>query len=848
MAKFFKGLAITLLILIFLAGLTVLGGYIYFRSKFGIDVFNTIRQVNALNSPVNESSLCPEAFTGDDKATTATLVNSSANGFITYSEADGYSVDYNAPSGTIDGGIKLTGRQTGALADIIIGSKTDGKINVGGKNLDFSLKQVTFSEVRSYNATVSTVIGLDISPVKAGMNDFLASMVKKNIPDRLYVSSAVRILKGEQPFAYTVAHRSIALNNLSAGDTEDIFRALNAVAGSDSAKVLNEKIGGIVADCLIGNEESRGAAYGMKNLGAVDYAFTEEGGTAYFTIVAEELEPIVPEGHEHTMTHVDATPTCSGEGVVEHWHCAGCNFDFADEAGETIIEDLSAGAPAHLPETKHDQTQHWSACKLCGTQLGEKRAHGDAEYIKTADRHYKICPECNAEYASGEHTSDKVCADCGYVTDLTLKCASDYGYNYLCTLSDGASYQTFYERLDDVALAFHDSDSTAKSVTVNGKVNYYAGKAAYANLGLNINQAMSVWMVYCADHPLYYWIAKNIVYNKADGDLSLCVDAEYINGSTRKAQNAEIYSAIGGYLNAVSTETSAYRIALAFHDIMIADIEYAYDSSGNAESANWAHSIAGVFSDKKSAVCEGYAKAFSLLLNACDVENAYVTGSSRGVGHAWNIVNLDGGWYWYDLTWDDQPKIDDGIIYNYMCGTDLAFNDHTVGETGNMSSPTTFQYALPQAATVAYNTAALEYGETFTLGGFTYEVCGYNKAMLSGAGAAAGNVVLTDKVTYGGREYTLTKIGNSAFKNNRLVISLTVPQSVTVIYNFAFDGCALLYSVTFADKEGWTRSVSSDNSSAVSAAQLEDTSAAATLLKQFYRSGSSYYQYVWVKG
>lgn len=55
------------------------------------------------------------------------------------------------------------------------------------------------------------------------------------------------------------------------------------------------------------------------------------------------------------------------------------------------------------------------------------------------------------------------------------------------------------------------------------------------------------------------------------------------------------------------------------------------------------------------AVCEGYACAAKLLLNAYGIESDIEVGECPGGGgHAWNLVKLDGAWYQLDVTWNDQ--------------------------------------------------------------------------------------------------------------------------------------------------------------------------------------------------
>lgn len=81
--------------------------------------------------------------------------------------------------------------------------------------------------------------------------------------------------------------------------------------------------------------------------------------------------------------------------------------------------------------------------------------------------------------------------------------------------------------------------------------------------------------------------------------------------------------------------------------------------------------VSGLLSDNNTAttdddpVCYGYATAMKVLLDAFDIENAYIEGwayntnnKPNGEQHAWNYVKLDDGtgqeqWYALDPTWDD---------------------------------------------------------------------------------------------------------------------------------------------------------------------------------------------------
>ena len=59
-----------------------------------------------------------------------------------------------------------------------------------------------------------------------------------------------------------------------------------------------------------------------------------------------------------------------------------------------------------------------------------------------------------------------------------------------------------------------------------------------------------------------------------------------------------------------------------------------------------------------------------------------------------------------------------------------------------------------------------------------------------------GNIIIPEKVTYDGTEYSVTSIGEAAFYASRYITSVTIPNSVTSIGRVAFGECIGLTSVT----------------------------------------------------
>jgi len=103
-------------------------------------------------------------------------------------------------------------------------------------------------------------------------------------------------------------------------------------------------------------------------------------------------------------------------------------------------------------------------------------------------------------------------------------------------------------------------------------------------------------------------------------------------------------------LSAVLPGMSDLQTALVLHDYLA--LNAAYDSE-NFRSGTVPESAYNAYGALVlgTAVCEGYADAYQLLLGRCGIDA--VTVASLAMDHGWNLVDLGGSWYHVDVTWDD---------------------------------------------------------------------------------------------------------------------------------------------------------------------------------------------------
>mgnify|MGYP002561350140 FL=1 len=193
---------------------------------------------------------------------------------------------------------------------------------------------------------------------------------------------------------------------------------------------------------------------------------------------------------------------------------------------------------------------------------------------------------------------------------------------------------------------------------------------------LTLSQDDSIDRCYHAvlkDHPEIFWVHNHEkIYKTTYSDSDYCTFTPgyiYTEGEISEIQNA-MEAGFQEVSSLIPADASDYEKVRIVYTYVIDNTQY--------QASDDDQSIAGVFW-KKEAVCAGYAGAVQYLLERIGVPCIYVDGSTQGSteGHAWNIVKLDGEYYYVDATNGDQPDFLNGnaaqleehktIIYDYLC-------------------------------------------------------------------------------------------------------------------------------------------------------------------------------------
>ncbi|MBQ9557894.1 MAG: transglutaminase domain-containing protein [Clostridia bacterium] len=118
----------------------------------------------------------------------------------------------------------------------------------------------------------------------------------------------------------------------------------------------------------------------------------------------------------------------------------------------------------------------------------------------------------------------------------------------------------------------------------------------------------------------------------------------------------------------IADAETEYDKAKNIHDWIVLNYDYAYSDTYNSKS----HSAYGMLTNGRG-VCSAYTLLFDVLCRAAGLntrivfsEKTYAVTSSTFNVHCWNMVEVDGKWYHVDVTWDDQPHLGNGVVYNYF--------------------------------------------------------------------------------------------------------------------------------------------------------------------------------------
>ena len=176
--------------------------------------------------------------------------------------------------------------------------------------------------------------------------------------------------------------------------------------------------------------------------------------------------------------------------------------------------------------------------------------------------------------------------------------------------------------------------------------------------GLTEKNIDKIFQCVLYDHPELFFVEgySYTLYSMAGKLMSVAFSGTYTTDKdTALAQKEEIELAVDELLAGVPADASQYDKVRYVYEQIILNTDYDLNVPDN-------QNIYSVFIHHCS-VCQGYAKATQYLLNRLGVNCTLVLGTvDSGDGHAWNLVQIDGNYYYLDTTWGDASyRLADGM-------------------------------------------------------------------------------------------------------------------------------------------------------------------------------------------
>ena len=167
-------------------------------------------------------------------------------------------------------------------------------------------------------------------------------------------------------------------------------------------------------------------------------------------------------------------------------------------------------------------------------------------------------------------------------------------------------------------------------------------------------------------------ISKLSCYYSRDTGLAVAIGLEYCTAQDVAAMQVKLDQLVDQANTLCQTDLEK---VFYVHEWLVQNI--AYDREHLSDDVQGDHNLRGALLEG-TAVCDGYAKTYALTLRKLGITGVLVT--SKDIGHAWNMVELDGNWYQVDCTWDDPVDGSDQLGYcmhkHLLCTTEEMNTNH----------------------------------------------------------------------------------------------------------------------------------------------------------------------------
>ena len=339
---------------------------------------------------------------------------------------------------------------------------------------------------------------------------------------------------------------------------------------------------------------------------------------------------------------------------------------------------------------------------------------------------------------------------------------------------------------------------------------YHDGKNVNKGIKFSINTVdglglFNVYTCFTEDHPELSWMRGCGVGMAAgsNGRTYCYMHPSYDYNASEVIRNFNTVENSDRYPNLLKKVKKGKTTADTLDNIarvICANLTYTEDKDKNGNYSSKYRDAAYVInqSEKHECVCVGYAYTFKMMCNYFGIDCVNVGGDAEG-GHEWNYVKVGKKYYGVDLTWMDSGSKHQNV-YCYL------EDAKTFGVKGyDKSNLRKSDLYIEKYITLA----TTPYKRNVTVGKFKYQITGGGECTLTGTtakGKKVTNLTINKGVTYNGLTYSISKIGDKAFKNNTYLKKINITavkknKTFTVGKN-AFEGCKNIRTIILNNSFG----------------------------------------------
>jgi len=232
-------------------------------------------------------------------------------------------------------------------------------------------------------------------------------------------------------------------------------------------------------------------------------------------------------------------------------------------------------------------------------------------------------------------------------------------------------YKTGEVDIENLSPDTYSISSYQELITVTGKIGgNMTTPIAIINPNLDFDTMQLVLSSQCGSGYIVYTFNNNATKILANPSIGLTIDLCLQKISKIDSDANQIVSTI------IKKEMSDEEQIKAVYDYITSTV--VYDQRYYTDNKNMpfdSTTAYGAF-ENKMAICGGYANAFSILVSKLGLECYNVTGIGNGENHMWNVAEYNGGYMFFDCTFDRGAE-----YYNYFAKTQEHFQ--TFGHSWN---------------------------------------------------------------------------------------------------------------------------------------------------------------------